>query len=129
MCKNEVQDCQNDYLKRFCNPTEVEMSTSKPQNPNPGNPGAVRLTRLGTLLPVGNQVSQIRGGAVAGSTSGGIPNHVTEVSARVSAASSGNTSTVTVTFHRDPSDPNFSQAKILIRGYPRQSWLGIGRSQ
>jgi hypothetical protein len=80
------------------------MSTSKPQNPNPSNPGVVRPTRLGTLLPVGNQVSQIRGGAVAGSTSGGIPNHVTEVSARVSAVSSGN-STVTVTFHRDPSDP------------------------
>src|SRR6266478_87655 len=80
-------------------------------------PGVSRPTRLGTLLPVGNQVSQIRGGAIAGSTLGGAPARGQEVHASVAPASSGNTSSVSVTFHCDPSDVNFSQAKVYVSGY------------
>jgi len=62
-------------------------------------------------------VSQIRGGAIAGSTLGGAPARGQEVHASVAPASSGNTSSVSVTFHRDPSDANFSQAKVYVSGY------------
>lgn len=105
------------------------MSTSKPPNPSDINPGISRPTRLGTLLPVGNQVSQIRGVASAGSVGAGIPQPVANVSASISNAVQGSTSTVNVTFHRDPSDANFSQAKVYARGYNgNPSWVQMGAS-
>lgn len=62
-------------------------------------------------------VNQIRGNNVAGTTGAGIPKQVTNVAATVARASAGTTSTVTVTFHRDPTDKSFSGATIFVKGY------------
>jgi hypothetical protein len=104
------------------------MSTSK-QNPNPSNPGIARPTRLGTLLPVGNQVSQIRGVASAGSLGAGIPNAVSAVSVVTAPAVTGSSTKVTVSFQADPSDANFSHAKVFVRGYHgNSSWVQVAAS-
>ena len=60
------------------------------------------------ILSAGAGVSQIRGTTVSGSTGAGIPKHVTDIGTAMSNASTGSTSTVTVTFRRDPTDKAFA---------------------
>lgn len=78
---------------------------------------------LGILQQVGQQssVNQIRGAQVAGATGAGVPQHVTNVSTSVATASPGQTSTVTVSFRRNPSDANFSGVDVFVKGYQGSS--------
>lgn len=62
-------------------------------------------------------VSQIRGINIAGSTGSGIPKHVTDVSTSMANAQTGSTSTVTVTFRRDPADKTFGGVTVYVKGY------------
>ena len=73
----------------------------------------------GVLSRVRSQsgINQIRGTNVAGSTGSGIPQHVTNVSAVMANASTGATSTVTVTFNRNPADSAFAGVNVLVKGY------------
>lgn len=65
----------------------------------------------------GAGINQIRGIAQAGAIGAGIPQHVTNISVSIANASAGTTSTVTVTFRRDPSDKNFSGVSVFAKGY------------
>ena len=69
------------------------------------------------ILSAGAGVSQIRGTTVSGSTGAGIPKHVTDIGTAMSNASTGSTSTVTVTFRRDPTDKAFAGVKVWAKGY------------
>src|SRR5258705_7323531 len=71
------------------------------------------LDRAGT----GAQINQIRGVSVAGTTGVGIPKQVTNVSASVSNASTGNTCIVKVTYRRDATDKYFSGVQVFVRNY------------
>jgi hypothetical protein len=75
------------------------------------NPNALPNVRLQTGL------NQIRGINTAGSVGSGIPKQVSAISANVSNASTGLTSTVSVLFQRDPSDTAFSGVNVLVKGY------------
>jgi hypothetical protein len=76
---------------------------------------------------VGSQVNQIRGVSANKSTGPGIPKHVKSVTAAMSNAAKGSTSTVAVTFRRDPSDKNFSGVGVFVKGYQgNQSLVQIG---
>ncbi len=82
------------------------------QNPKDNSLGSI-LDRSGTSA----SINQLRGVNVANSTGAGIPRQVTGVQVSVSNANTGSTCVVTVTFHRDPSDANFSTANIYVRNY------------
>jgi hypothetical protein len=84
------------------------------------NPGVSRSLVLNTTLNDAasrNGINQLRGLDSKGSLGSGIPKHVTNVGASVAQASTGSTSTVRVTFHRDPSDKNYSAAGVWVKGY------------
>jgi hypothetical protein len=90
-----------------------------PQYTDP-NPGISRSLILDTTLNDAasrNGINQIRGLDSKGSLGSGIPKHVTNVGASVAQAATGTTSTVRVTFHRDPSDKNYSAAGVWVKGY------------
>lgn len=62
-------------------------------------------------------VNQIRATTVNGSTGTGIPKHVTNVQTAMANAAAGATSTVTVTFQRDPTDTAFAGVQLFVKGY------------
>lgn len=62
-------------------------------------------------------ISQIRGTTVNGSTGMGIPKQVTNVGLNMGNAQAGSTSTLTVTFQRDPTDNAFGGVTIWVKGY------------
>lgn len=62
-------------------------------------------------------VNQIRATTVNSSTGTGIPKQVSSVSTAMSNAATGATSTVTVTFQRDPTDTSFAGVQIFVKGY------------
>jgi hypothetical protein len=62
-------------------------------------------------------ISQIRGINRSGATGAGIPQHVTNVSTSMANASAGSTSTISVTFRRDPTDVNFNGVTVWVKGY------------
>lgn len=57
---------------------------------------------------------QIRGIAPSGALGVGIPRHVSNV--RAAASTNGQTTLISVTFSRDPSDPNFDHVQVLAKG-------------
>lgn len=84
------------------------------------NPGLSRANPLSTVLrsvKSESGVNQIRGTDTKGATSYGIPSHVTNIGVSTAQASSGATSTLRVTFHRDPSDKSYSETAIWVKGY------------
>ena len=98
---------------------------------NPNAPGVKKPITIGrvTVPPTSTSgpINQLRGLASKGSTGAGIPRHVTNVSASITAAAKGATSTVTVAFQRDPSDNAFSKVNVYVRGYQgNQSLVQIG---
>lgn len=97
------------------------MSISNPGNQNPSNPGVATPITFGQAsvpsTTTASPLNQIRGVSAKNSTGAGIPRHVTNVSASISAAAKGATSTVTVKFSRDPSDTSFSGVNVFVRGY------------
>jgi hypothetical protein len=82
-------------------------------NPTPSRGLGKILDRSGTAA----SLNQIRGVNISGSTGSGIPKHVTNVAASVSAANQGATSVVTVTFRRDPGDSSYNTSQIYVKGY------------
>jgi hypothetical protein len=97
------------------------MSTSNPNNPNDDNTGVSNELNLQTILSrpvsVSSPINQIRGISAATSTGAGIPKQVTNLSASMATASKGTTSSITVQFHRDPSDSAFGGVNVYIKGY------------
>jgi hypothetical protein len=97
------------------------MSISDPQHVNVYNPGISAPFTFGNNLArptsIASPINQIRGIAANGSTGAGIPRHVTALSAAISNASKGATSTVSVSFRRDPSDLNFGGVNVYVKGY------------
>lgn len=84
------------------------------------NPGVMRTLIVNTTLndaQARNGVNQLRGQSQKNSQASGIPKQVTNVGASTSAAATGTTSTVRVTFHRDPSDKNYGAAAVWVKGY------------
>lgn len=84
---------------------------------NPGTSRAVPLKNTLLAAKSNNGINQIRGTAAKNATSFGVPKHVTNVGAAISTGSKGSTSTVRVTFHRDPSDKAYSATAIWVKGY------------
>ena len=75
------------------------------------------LSRTLDKASTGASLNQIRGISTAGAQGAGIPKQVTNVTVSIAPASSGSTTAVTVLFHRDPTDANFSTANVYVRGY------------
>jgi hypothetical protein len=95
------------------------MSLSTPKTTNPNTPGLSNAQSPSTLVNFTStaQVNQIRGIGVLNAKGAGIPAQVSNVAASVANASTGLTSSVTVTFSQNSSDKNFSQALVLVKGY------------
>jgi hypothetical protein len=68
-------------------------------------------------VTAGSGINQIRGINRSGATGAGIPQHVTNVNSGIANAQAGSTSTVTVTFRRDPTDVNFGGVVVWMKGY------------
>ena len=84
---------------------------------NPGTLRAFPVVSNLTAVKSQNGLNQIRGIAGPKSTGAGVPRHVTNLSAVVKVASSGQTSTVSVCFHQDPTDSNFAGVNLFVKGY------------
>lgn len=84
---------------------------------NPGSRTLLDYAQRLVGLTARTGVNQIRGNNPATATGAGIPKQVTNVTAAVANASSGATSTVTVTFQRDPTDTAFAGVTVLVKGY------------
>jgi hypothetical protein len=97
------------------------MGLSNPNNANGSNVKVAGVLSLGSTLAkpvtVASPINQIRGISSPNSTGAGIPKHVTNVSASISTASKGTTTTVKVQFSRDPSDSSFGGVNVLVKGY------------
>lgn len=97
------------------------MSLSDPKFSKPYNPGVAKSTRFGDAsvpyTPTASPLNQIRGVAAKGSTGAGVPRHVSNVAARISTASEGTTSAISVTYSRDPSDTSHSKVNVYVSGY------------
>jgi hypothetical protein len=88
------------------------------------NPGTSRTLVTQTTVndsSARNAINQLRGTDPKGSLGSAIPKQVTNVGAAISNGQVGTTSTVRVTFHRDPSDKNYSAASIWVKGYQGNS--------
>lgn len=72
-----------------------------------------------TLLKVssGAGLNQVRGINNTNSTGNGIPAQVTNISTSLANASTGNTSNLTITFRRDPSDVTYAGVTVWATGY------------
>ena len=84
---------------------------------NEGRAKSHDLTGVLGRVRAGSNINQIRGINVAGSTGSGIPKHVTDVGASMANASTGATSTLTVTFRRDPADSAYQGVIVWVKGY------------
>jgi hypothetical protein len=93
------------------------MADNQYVDPNPGKSRSLILDTTVSDSSSRNSINQIRGVNLKDSVGSGIPKQVTNVGATASSASTGTTSTVRVTFHRDPSDKNYSHAAVWIKGY------------
>lgn len=96
------------------------MSLSVPTNDNGTNSGVSQPLTFDTgLLKVssGAGLNQVRGINQNGSTGNGIPAHVTDVSCNTANASTGATSTMTITFRRNPADSAYAGVTVWAKGY------------
>lgn len=90
--------------------SEESLGAKRSSNTNP-------LDKILTVFGL----QQIRGINAKGSLGAGIPKHVTNVAVSLSGASGGATTKAVVTFHRDPSDRNYSSCQIWVKGYQGNS--------
>ena len=96
------------------------MSLSNPTNPPLVNEAVAKRVSTGLVVSVDEnqtKINQIHGTNPAGSFGAGVPKPVFNVQASMANASPGATTTINISFQRDPSDQNFSGVVIYAKGY------------